>query len=333
MVPEYWFNLQLGFMMNTLPYKTKQFFFVLIKISIVVAAFYFIYLKLTRNSSFEYSGFIDFLNKNNLFSLKIIVFLVVLTGFNCFFEILKWHKLVSVTRKISFKSALEQSLGSLTASIFTPNRIGEYGAKAMHYTKEFRKSILLINLLSNVLQMSVTVILGIIGLWFFISAYPIALNYSKIFLTLTLIAFIITLMVFVLRKTKFTIKGFSLEKLKGFILNYPKKIIFYAFCLSLLRYLVFSFQFYYLLAIFGIDIPYLHAMAFITSMYLLASIIPTIFIFDVVVKGGVAIYLFSYVGVNPVTVISITTIMWLFNFVIPSIIGSYFVLNFKSPKN
>ena len=85
MIPEYWFNLQPKFMKYPLPYKTKQFFFVLIKISIVVTAFYVIYVKLTKNTDFEYADFIDYLNKNSLFSLKTILFLFVLTGFNWFF--------------------------------------------------------------------------------------------------------------------------------------------------------------------------------------------------------------------------------------------------------
>ena len=74
-------------------------------------------------------------------------------------------------------------------------------------------------------------------------------------------------------------------------------------------------------------------MIVITSMYLLASIIPSIFIFDVVIKGSVAVYLFSIVGVNELTVLCIVTLMWLLNFVTPSVFGSYYVLNFNLPKN
>jgi hypothetical protein len=67
-------------------------------------------------------------------------------------------------------------------------------------------------------------------------------------------------------------------------------------------------------------------------MYLLASVVPTISLFDVVIKGSIAIFLFSYVRVNELTILSITTIMWLLNFAIPSIFGSYYVLNFKLPE-
>lgn len=320
-------------MTDTLPYKTKQFFFVLIKISIVVAAFYFIYRKLTTNSEFEYATFVNSLKINQVFSLKTILFLMSLSFFNWFFEILKWHKLVSATRKISFKNALEQSLGALTASLFTPNRIGEYGAKAIYYPKEFRKRILLINLLSNMLQMSVTVILGLIGFYFFITEFKVDLLYSKLVLWLLIIFILIALGGFVISKTKFAIKGFSFEKLKAFILNYPKQIIAFGFICALFRYVIFSFQFYYLLTIFAIDMSYLDAMMAITTMYLLASIIPSIFIFDVVIKGSIAVYLFTFIGVNSLTILSIVTLMWLFNFVLPSVFGSYYVLSFKFQKD
>ena len=56
-------------MLDSLSYKTKQFFVVLIKLSIVVGAFYFIYLKLTENETLDFRVFIDFLIKKEGFSL------------------------------------------------------------------------------------------------------------------------------------------------------------------------------------------------------------------------------------------------------------------------
>ena len=52
-------------------------------------------------------------------------------------------------------------------------------------------------------------------------------------------------------------------------------------------------------------------------------------LFDVVLKGSVAIWVFTFFNIEPLTILSITTIMWLLNFVLPAIIGSYFVLTFK----
>ncbi|MGS2725386.1 lysylphosphatidylglycerol synthase domain-containing protein [Psychroserpens sp. BH13MA-6] len=317
---------------GSLPYKTKQFFFVLIKLSIVVGAFYFIYHKLTDNRDLDFKQFLAFLSEKNVFSFKNISFLVILSSLNWFFEILKWRTLVNSVSSINFTSATEQSLGSLTASLLTPNRIGEYGAKAMYYHASKRKQIMLLNLLGNVMQMSITVIFGVIGCYVMYSKYDLNINYYKVIRLIMIILTIAFIALFTLKQDKFKIKGFSLERLKHFFSQLSKQLIFKTFWLSAIRYLIFSFQFYYLLLMFGVDVSYFNAMVVITTMYLLASVIPAIFIFDVIIKGSVAIYLFTIVGVNEFTVLSIITLMWLLNFVLPSILGSYYVLNFKLSK-
>jgi len=328
-VPE----LILAFMyFGSLPYKTKQFFFVLIKLSIVVGAFYFIYRKLTTNDNLDFHEFWSFLIENESFSFKTISFLIILTTFNWFFEILKWKTLVSHIQKISFKNALEQSLGALTASLFTPNRIGEYGAKAIYFPSSKRKQVMLLNLLGNMMQMTVTVLFGLIGLWLMHSKYELDINFYKVsrFSIIVIVIGLFALLGF--KQSKFKIKGFSVEKLKDFFKNLPIKIHVLAFGISILRYLIFSFQFYFLLELFGVNVSYYNAMIVITSMYVLSSIIPSIFIFDVVIKGSVAVYLFTLVDVNEFTTLGIVTIMWLLNFVLPSVFGSYYVLNFNLSK-
>lgn len=319
-----------------LPYKTKQFFFVLIKLSIVVGAFYFIYHKLANNQDLDFHDFFEYLIQNDVFSLKNVGFLLILTGFNWFFEILKWKTLVSYITNISFKNALEQSLGALTASLFTPNRIGEYGAKAIYFNSAMRKKAMLLNLTGNMMQMTVTIIFGSVGLNLMHSTYNLDLDYYRISKFILLIVLIIVLILgfalFGLQQNRFKVKGFSIEKLKSFFKDLPFSIQLSAFGISVLRYLIFSFQFYFLLHIFGVDLMYLNAMIVITSMYVLSSIIPSIFIFDVIIKGSVAVYLFSIVGVDEFTILSIIMIMWLLNFVLPSVFGSYYVLNFNLPK-
>ena len=55
--------------------------------------------------------------------------------------------------------------------------------------------------------------------------------------------------------------------------------------------------------------------------------------FDVVIKGGSAVFLFGYLQVSEIAILSIVTLMWLLNFTIPALFGSYFVLNFKFQKS
>lgn len=319
-------------MYGQLSYKSKQFFIAIIKLSIIVGTSYYIYNRLLQNENLDFSEFVSFLTKIDAFSTKNILFLLILTFFNWFFEILKWKTLVNTIKKISFFEALEQSLGGLTGSLITPNRIGDYGAKAIYYANQYRKRIVLLNLLGNVSQMTITTILGIIGLVIFYSTYDLELNYYKVSRFLIIIAVMASFAAFGLQQSRFKIKGFSIEHLIEFIKKLPRKIYISSFILSLIRYGIFSFQFYFLLQIFGVDIDYKTAMVVISSTYLLASIVPSLAVFDVLIKTSAAVYLFSFLGIDELTILSISTLMWLFNFILPSIFGSYFVLNFKLPK-
>ena len=82
------------------------------------------------------------------------------TIINHFLEIKKWKTLTKSVKNNSWFEATEQSLASLTFSIITPNRIGEYGTKVLYYPNNKRKQILLLNFAGNFYQLAITIILG-----------------------------------------------------------------------------------------------------------------------------------------------------------------------------
>jgi hypothetical protein len=254
----------------------------------------------------------------------------VLSSSNWFFEIIKWQQLVNVITSISFKDAFKQHFAAQTTSLFTPNRIGDYATKTLYYSKNLRKRILVLNLLGNSMQMAVTTILGCIGFVLFYKKYQIDISFFKVSRYLIIIGTVAVFSVFGLTQKKYKFRGVALDKIIPFVTQIPFKKHLTIFVLALIRYLIFSFQFYVLLDIFGVSVSYYNAMIVITSMYLMASIIPTVFIFDVIIRGSIAIYLFSIVGVNNLTILSVSTLMWILNFVLPSVIGSIYVLGFKT---
>lgn len=318
-------------MLTAISYKTKQFLLVLIKLGLLVGSFYFIYSKLFQNGNLSFSDFIQNVINFSSISTNSILILVCFSIFNWFFEIKKWQNLTSSITGTSFIEAKSQSLGALTASLFTPNRIGEYGAKAMYFKSHLRKKIMFLNLLGNCAQMAITIIFGSVGFAIFTLRFHPELNYNSIFIWSVIIG-IISLSLIRTLKTKWLSKQRAIHTLFTFIKGIPYEILLHTVLYSLLRYLIFSFQFYYLLVLFGVDLSFSEAITIISSVYLLSSVIPSIFIFDVVIKGGVAIYLFGLMGIPDAIVLSIITVMWILNFVFPSVIGSYDVLKFKLPK-
>ncbi len=305
--------------MISISHKAKQLLVLLIKLLIVGGAFYFIYNQIAHNNQLNWVLFLEKFNKNK--SFLGIVFILLLSFLNRFFEILKWQNLVSYILKITLFDATKQVLGTLTAGLFTPNGIGEYAGKALFFEKFQAKNIVFLNLICNGIQLILSVIFGIFGLLY--------LGYSKwvVFLLAVLLGFLV--LGFGLKKIK--IKGYSITDLIFKINEIPKSIHQKNNYLAVCRYLIFSHQYYFLFMAFDVQLPYFTLMATISTVYFLASSLPTFQFLDFAVKGSVAVYFFGLFGVNEWIVIFISTLMWFLNVVLPVLIGSYFVLVFK-PK-
>ncbi|MDP3313266.1 MAG: lysylphosphatidylglycerol synthase domain-containing protein [Lutibacter sp.] len=312
--------------------KYKHLLFTLIKFAIVLIAILFIYQKLAQNPTASLSQLKEQLVLAFGTNLWYLLFILLLTDFNLIFEFLKWQKLVAVIKKITFLESYEQCLASLTASIITPNRIGEYGVKAIYFSKNERKKILFLNLIGNLMQMFVTVLFGIIGMRYFRNYFDTSIPFLNYELWLYLAIFLFVLFLFRKKIGLIKIGRFYIDKIALFIKKIDSKTIYTIFGYSLLRYIIFSHQFYFLLLLFNVEASYFTLIFLIFCMYFLASIIPSIALFDWAIKGSVALYVFSFSSVSELTIIFVTTLMWILNVAIPALIGSVFVLNFKLNK-
>lgn len=306
--------------MISIPHKAKQFSVFIVKLLIVLGAFYFIYDRLANDKSLDWEKFGQLVEEKATF---ISVFILLLFSFaNRFFEILKWQNLVKVIKKISLGESSKQVLGALTAGIFTPNGLGEYAGKALFFNKNETKKVIFLNLICNGIQMILSVVFGTIGLF--------VLGYWKWSFAITGLAIFLILFSFFTKKIK--IKGYSIEKLIQKINEIPKTIHNKNIGLAICRYLVFSHQYYFLFVLFGVDLPYITLISSIAAVYFLASSLPSFQFLDFAVKGSVAIFFFEKLGVSDWIVVFISTLMWFLNVVLPVVIGSYFVLTFKPNK-
>ena len=310
--------------MITVNDKTKQFLILLLKLLIVGGAFYFIYDRLASEEQLSWLQFQQLLTEK---ASVTSVFIILLFSFlNRYVEILKWQNLVAVIRPITIGESTKQVLGALTLALFTPNGIGEYAGKALFFEKENTKKVLFLNLICNGIQMALTVIFGTFGLLYFNANYNILT--PKTVLVISFISFLIFLFLFFLKKIN--IKGYSLEKLIHKINKIPKAIHQKNIVLAIIRYFIFSHQYYFLFLLLDVQLPYVLLMATITSVYFLASSLPSFQFLDFAVKGSVAVFFFGKLGVNEWIVVFISTLMWFLNTVLPVIIGSYFVFTFKT---
>lgn len=309
--------------------KAKQYGLIALKVLILTATFWFIYERLNTSETIRIGVFYDAIKGNN--AIYIPTFIIMATA-NWLFEIQKWKLLVRAIRDISFREAGRQCLTSFSASLTTPNRIGEYGAKALFFVPKKRKKVMVLNFVSNTSQMFVTLLFGIPGLLFFVFKYSISISLWK---PVVLIAGVILMFIggYYFRKKQLLVKGLTIENVVTFIKKLPFSIRRNVAIYSILRYLIFSSLFYLLLKFFGASLSILEAAPLIASMYLLSSVIPAFFLFDVAIKGGVALWLFTYMGLQELPILSTVLVMWLLNFVFPAIWGSYFVARFTPVRS
>ena len=312
----------------------------LIKIGIVALALFFLYQQLNLKSGVDTHSTDDIITilKGNYIIVIVVVFMMLL---NWFLEALKWRFLIAKIEKVSVKRSLRAIFSGITVSAFTPNRVGEYGGRVFCLVKADRIQAVLITVIGSMAQLLTTIIFGSIGLLYLPSyqshfslffdkvsfAYPV-FAFILILLNVLLVLLFLNVSVLtnVLRKISF-LKKF--EKYSGVFSFYSFEELLKVLGYSVARYAVFTTQFFILLQLFDVQILYADAIILIMSMLFVISVIPTIAITEIGVRGSVALFLFGLVSANTVGIFSATFVLWVINLLIPSLIGVFFIFTLK----
>lgn len=286
-----------------MPYKTTYLIFGSLKVLFTIFCLGFIGYTLVD----EWAGFVEhfqrvFLEKNKLYLLLIFLILVLCSWF-C--EAKKWQSLVHSLQCITMSESIKQSLASQSAAIMSPARVGEFFIKPFFYTKNLRKRILSLSILNNLLQLLVTLVMGIVG-WMF---YPIsiAIHFSKALLYIIGVLMVLGLVLTLFKR----FKKLSLP---------TTKYLLYGSLWASIKYVCFASQFLLLLYLSDHQIT-TAVIAACLLMYLLVSVIPVIQAFDAAVKTSIGILLFEGLGIDAASVLFAGFAAWLFNQAMPAAIG------------
>ncbi len=239
---------------------------------------------------------------------------------NWFLEVKKWQTLVFSIKKIDLKEAAHQSLMAFSISLLTPNRIGEFGAKALFFEKKQYKKIMSLSVLGAFMQMLVSLVSGAAILVFgqdkffpaFLS-FDVSLNIKVIIILILMTVLMIS--IYFYYKQKIVFNPYLWKK---------------TFVFSSLRYLVFSTQFVLLLHFFIPSVSYsvLYQGVFLT--YFFATLIPMFSFLDWAVKSSIAIWVFALFNIHSAAIIKIVILMWGINFLIPFLMGWGLIIQRKT---
>ena len=310
-----------------------------IKLLLACLALWFIYLKV-----FKQEGSLDYLLQLKIaFSLSgslILFFIVfVLMLLNWTTEALKWRFMISKIENISVSRSLEAVFSGITVSFFTPNRIGEYAGRVFHLKEGKRMQATIITVIENGSQLLITIIAGSIGCMFYVSDYMdlspwifMLVRFLLIILCVFCLLFFFNLHLFEIYFQRFKLSAYWKQIVHVFSL-YSSIDLFKVLGLSLLRYLIFSLQFFILLKIYGCAFQPLQGLLMISMTFFVMAVVPTFTIAELGIRGAVSAFFFGKLTIDVLPVLNATFSLWFINLVLPALAGAFFIFHFRFEKN
>ena len=242
--------------------------------------------------------------------------LIILFGLNYLMESIKWKLVLAELSPITILKSYKSVLVGQAFAFFTPARSGDYVGRILFLEAGNKLKGLAQMAWASYAQLLITLFFGSIGLFYNLPFLP-WLKWVGPFL-------VAAAWVIYFHPGNFT--GW-LKKLSLLQINTALKgqLVFFAF----LKYCVFILQYTWVITIFNIPIGTLDLCVALSVLFFCLSLIPSIAITDVVIRGQLIVLLLSPFYDNSLMLICVSTIIWSVNFLLPAIIGSILIINYR----
>jgi hypothetical protein len=284
----------------------------------------------------------------SLGQVLLILLCIGLVPLNWALETLKWQLLMKPAVSITFPKAFKAVLAGLTVSLFTPNRIGEYGGRLLHVSSEYRLPTVYATIIGSMAQWIALMAGGLLGIFYLISAavienalgnYILILSVTGIFLLTFLLFCYWRLSIVTEKAANLPFLGSRFQNLrKKMVLVYSDKELNASLQFSFLRYSVYTLQYLLILLAVGLNFNIIEGLAGIAFVYLLQTGLPVPPSMGLLARGSIALWVFSMIlpdslGINEQGLILLSTfLLWVINVLIPASLGAVFIAG-KINKN
>ena len=252
------------------------------------------------------------------------VVLFLLMTLNFFMESIKWKVVVANTNPISFIKSIKSVMVGQAFAFFTPNRIGDYAGRVLFLNTE-NKLIGMAHLAwASYAQLIITLLLGTIALNINLPLYPwineIWLNLIKF--GSPFVGLLCMMLFFYKQQWKGKFRFLNIVQIATSI---KARLLL----LSFFRYLIFLLQYIWVAKILKMQIDTGTLMVSVSILFLCLSILPTINITEIVVRGQLLIIILAPFYANKHMVIYLSSFIWGVNFLIPAVIGAFLLLGYR----
>jgi len=292
---------------------------------------------LGRDNFFEiYATFKERLQESESWYLIVALLLMPV---NWLLETLKWKALVDPIEKVPLFRAIKGVMIGVSLSLFTPNRIGEYGGRILVVKPENNVKTVVATIVGSFSQLVVLLVFGMIGTSYFVHLFletPTLVEYgiglTTVLGSIVLIFFYfnVDLAIPIFRRLPLLRR---LVKHMEILRTYGTDLLMKALSYSFLRYLTYSVQYYLILCFFGIEIDLLVGLSAIATIFLIQTSIPMPPISGLLVRGEVALNIWGFFQLNVISILAATFGLWLINVILPALFGTIFILNINVLKS
>ncbi|GJM31645.1 MAG: hypothetical protein DHS20C18_06460 [Saprospiraceae bacterium] len=232
---------------------------------------------------------------------------------------------------MSLGKAVGAILAGVTISMFTPNRIGEYGGRILAVEARHNWTAVLASLVGSFAQLLALLGFGMFGAFFFLqnklNPEPYVL-YSSFLLGFSLVL-ILGFIYFNVDLIIPLIRRFPLGKWRRPVLKqllalryYHRPLLFRAFFLAFFRYAVYCLQYYLMLRFFGLYAPFWAAFSGIATIFLIQTSIPLPPLMGLMARGEIALLVWSDYSDNTLGILAATFLLFIINLSVPALLGA-----------
>lgn len=283
-----------------------------------------------------------FLNELSVDRLPYLLLVFILLPFNWLFETLKWYPLVRKFSVIRFVDAFKAVLAGVTVSLFTPNRIGEYGGRLLLVEAKHNWKAVVATIIGSWSQLLVLISGGLMGLIYFAGHF---FEWStNDLLQCLLIGFIlvsvllyfyvnIKLVLVIIRRLTWLPRHEALLRHLSILETYSRRELFSTLKFAFLRYLTYSLQYFLILQFFGVEVDWQAALAGIASIFLIQTSVPLPPLMGLVARGDIAIFIWGFFSTNDISILAATFSLFIINLCLPALLGMAFIVKINVIKS
>ena len=301
-----------------------------LKVTISILVFAGLYLQIVERGKLS-ELWMSFLADRSSYNYIYLIGACLLLPINWGIEAFKWQYLLRGIENVSFTNAMKAVLAGVSMAIITPARIGEYGGRIWYLRQGLRLKGIVVTIVGSIGQITVTLILGSVGLlfYFFISGFPPNIPSC---LSITILFLLIIFSLFLFFRLEWL--GISLQRCP--LINSRQKWIravqvftYYGnnklwglLFLSSARFTIYAFQFAFLLKFFQVSVPVFQGALLSSAVFFGQMILPVPAIAEFGTRSGLSVFIFGTFSASPFPLISASLALWLINLALPACCGA-----------